>query len=66
MGKNSNLLVDLGQGLSLMLGLTRIASWDTPSRPKKPRRGIFGFNSQTNSLEYYNGNYWLAASMSEV
>jgi hypothetical protein len=63
---NASLMMDIGQGLSLMLGLPRIASWETRGRPKKPKRGTFGFNSQTNSLEYYNGSYWLAASMANA
>ncbi len=66
MAKNAPLLVDIGQGLSLMIGLPRIDSWNTPGRPKHVRRGTFGFNFQTNSLEYFNGSYWLAASMSEA
>ena len=64
MPKNTPLLVDIGQGLSIMLGLPTISSWDTAGRPKKARRGTFGFNSQTNSLEYWNGTVWLAAPMS--
>ena len=58
--------MDIGQGFSLMLGLPKISSWKTPGRPKNPKRGTFGYNSQTNSLEYFDGSYWLAASMSEV
>ena len=58
--------MDIGQGLSLMLGLPRLNSWDTNQRPKNARRGTFGFNSQTNSLEYFNGSYWLAATMTKL
>lgn len=65
MPKNSPLLVNLGQGLSLMLGLPTIASWNTAGRPKKARRGTFGFNFQTSSLEYWDGTVWLVAPMSE-
>jgi len=63
---NQSILIDVGQGLSLLSGLLRITSWNTTTRPKKPRRGIFGFNSQTNSLEYFNGKYWLEASMNRL
>jgi hypothetical protein len=66
MPKGSQLLIELGEGLSLMVGLPRIATWKTPSRPKKPRRGMVGFNSQTKSLEYFNGSDWFAASMGKV
>jgi hypothetical protein len=58
--------MDIGQGLSLMLGLPRMASWNTRGRPRKAKRGTFGFNSKTHSLEYFNGSYWLAAPMSKV
>jgi hypothetical protein len=63
---NTSLLINVGQGLSLMLGLPRINSWETKERPKKAIRGTFGFNSQTNSLEYYDGNDWFAASMQQA
>ncbi len=62
--KNTRFLFDIGQGLSIMIGLPRIASWDTAGRPKKAKKGTFGFNSQTNNLEYWDGSAWLAAAMS--
>lgn len=55
--------MDIGQGLSIMVGLPTIASWDTISRPKDAKKGTFGFNSQTTSLEYFDGSTWLAAPM---
>lgn len=64
--KNNSLLVEIGEGLSVMIGLPRISSWRTRTRPKKAKRGTFGFNSQTNSLEYYNGSDWFTALMSKV
>jgi len=66
MGTKTSLLMDIGQGMSLMLGLPRINSWTTKERPKKSKRGTFGFNSQTNSLEYFDGSSWFTAPMSEV
>lgn len=63
MEKNSPLLLNIGQGLFLMLGMPKIASWKTKGRPKKAKQGILGFNLQTNSLEYYDGSSWYAASM---
>ena len=63
MPKNSPLLVDIGQGLSVMVGLPTIDSWDSAGRPKKAKRGTFGFNIETNSLEYWNGSFWLEAPM---
>lgn len=63
MPNSQQLLVDIGEGLSLMIGLPTIASWETRDRPKKVKRGTLGFNAQTNKLEYWNGSYWLEASM---
>lgn len=60
------LLVDIGEGLSLMIGLSPIARWKTIERPKNAKSGTFGFNTQTNNLEYWDGTAWLAASMSEA
>lgn len=63
MANNSPLLINIGQGLSMAIGLPTIESWDTNSRPKKAKAGTFGFNSQTNSLEYYDGTSWYSAQM---
>jgi hypothetical protein len=65
MPKNSPLFIDIGHGLSIMTGLPTIASWDTAGRPKKAMRGIFGFNYQTNNLEYWDGSVWFSAPMSK-
>ena len=58
--------MDIGQDLSLMLGLPTVSSWTTNERPKNAKRGTFGYNSDTYSLEYYNGDYWFTAPMSRV
>jgi len=63
MPKGSPLLIDIGQGLSLMVGSPTIASWKTSERPKNAKQGTFGFNTQTNSLEFWNGSFWLSAPM---
>lgn len=62
---NSAILMDIGQGLSLMLGLPRIDSWETSGRPKNAKSGTFGFNSKTSSLEYFDGSDWYTAKMSK-
>jgi hypothetical protein len=64
MPKNSPFFIDLGQGLSMMIGLPTIAFWDNAGRPKKARKGTLGFNFQTKSLEYWDGNSWFSAPMS--
>ena len=66
MPKSQSLMLDIGEGLSLMVGLPTIASWDTRNRPKKAKAGTFGFNFQTNRLEYWDGSYWLEAMMDEA
>lgn len=63
MAKNSQLLVDIGQGMSLAIGLPTLASWNVSSRPKNAKRGTFGFNMETHSLEYFNGEVWFRAPM---
>lgn len=65
MAKSHSLLIDIGQGLSLMMGLPTINTWKTRERPKKAKEGTLGFNTQTNNLEYWDGSAWLAASMSK-
>ncbi len=65
MPENAPLFVDIGQGLSIMIGLPTIASWDTKGRPKEPKIGTFGFNTQTKNLEYWDGAAWFAAALSE-
>ncbi len=65
MPKNSTLLIDIGQGISIMTGLPTITSWDTAGRPKNAKRGTIGFNIQTNNLEYWDGSVWFSALMNE-
>ncbi len=64
MAKKFPVLIDIGQGLSLMTGLPAIATWDTSKRPKKAKPGTFGFNTETNTLEYFDGSDWFAAPLS--
>lgn len=59
-------MMDIGEGLSLMVGLPTIASWDTKNRPKFPRRGTLGFNIDTNGLEYWSGSFWFTAPMYRI
>ena len=65
MPKNSQFFINIGQGLSIRIGLLTIPLWNTADRPKKARKGTFGFNSQTNNLEYWDGTTWFAAPMSQ-
>ncbi|OGG27507.1 hypothetical protein A3A64_01740 [Candidatus Gottesmanbacteria bacterium RIFCSPLOWO2_01_FULL_48_11] len=66
MAKKFPVLIDIGQGLSLMAGLPTIATWDTSKRPKKTKQGTLGFNTQTNTLEYFDGESWFAASLDKT
>lgn len=63
MRKNSPLFLDIGHDLFIMLGLPKIPTWGISDRPKKAKRGTLGFNTKTNSLEYYDGAFWFAAIM---
>ena len=64
MAKSSPLLIDIGSGLSIMASLPTLDSWKTADRPKKAKKGTFGFNFQTNNLEYWDGTAWFTAPMS--
>jgi hypothetical protein len=66
MAQGQQLVINIGSGLSLMIGLPRIATWKTAERPKQAKRGTFGFNIETNNLEYWDGSNWLASPMSEA
>ena len=44
----------------------KIPSWNTPGRPKKSKPGTVGFNLQTNSLEFWNGSFWLKLPMKKI
>ena len=63
MAKNTQLLVDIGQAFALAIGLPTLASWGIGSRPKNAKRGTFGFNTETNALEYFDGEVWFKAAM---
>lgn len=63
MAKNSPLFVNIGQGLSMMIGLPILTTWETAGRPKNPKKGTFGFNTQTYSLEYWDGSDWYKCQM---
>ena len=63
MSRNQPLFIEIGQGLSLMTGLPTIVTWDTQSRPKKPKVGTFGFNIQTSNLEFWDGKSWFVAPL---
>lgn len=66
MAKNQPVIVDLGQGVSILVGLPTIVSWTSKNRPKKPKMGTLGFNSDTSNLEYWNGSNWMATTMSKA
>ena len=66
MAKKQPLVLDIGSGLSLMIGLPTITSWDTKTRPENPKKGVLGFNSETSSLEYWDGTSWFSAQLDKV
>lgn len=65
MATNQRLLIDIGQGLSLMVGRPTITTWKTKERPKKAKPGTIGFNLDTKNLEYWDGESWFASRMNE-
>ena len=66
MPPNQPPLIEIGPGLSLMIGLPTLATWKKTTRPAKPKRGTFGFNTDTSSLEYYDGADWYGAAMGQA
>lgn len=64
--KNPNTFLSIGDGLSVMIGLPRIATWNTSARPKTPKVGTMGFNSQTMALEFWDGTSWRALPMDQI
>lgn len=66
MAKSHPILIDIGQGLSLMVGLPTVSSWGASERPKNAKKGTLGFNTDTGKLEYFDGKNWLEAQMTEA
>jgi len=64
--KNAPLFMDIGNGLSTLIGNPRIPSWNNAGRPANPRAGTFGYNFQTNKLEFFNGNNWMVVPMTAL
>ena len=65
LSKNSNAFVGIGSGLSVMVGLPRIATWNSSGRPINPKVGTVGFNIETNCLEFWDGKNWFFAPMED-
>lgn len=61
--RNNPEFISIGSGLSTMIGLPRIATWNTAGRPKNPRNGTIGFNVETKCLEFWTGFSWFVAEM---
>jgi hypothetical protein len=66
MAGNQTIMLNIGQGLSLIIGMPTISTWKSKARPRKAKSGTFGFNSQTNKLEYYDGKDWYEANMDKA
>ncbi len=63
MAKNNQILLDIGKGLTLAVGLPTIGIWEGSNRPKNAKRGTLGFNTETNSVEFFDGTIWFRAQM---
>lgn len=66
LSKNSPTYISIGSGLSTMLGLSRVATWNTLGRPKTPKRGTIGFNTELKKLEIWNGSAWFSVSLRPI
>lgn len=56
---NAELYLDIGSGLSMRLGGPRMPMWNTAGRPAAPLDGIYGLNTDTNTIEAWNGSSWV-------
>jgi len=65
MGNRSSFVLDIGKGISIALGTPKISTWDFRTRPKKVNSGVIGLNTQTNTIELFDGKKWLVAFMEE-
>ena len=45
-------------------GTLKLPLWTDSTRPAGPETGMFGYNTEQEYLEYYNGTEWLAAGSS--
>ena len=66
MANRGPFLVDIGPGLSMMIGLPKITSWNTAGRPQEAKTGTIGFNFQTSNLEYFSRSRWLKLRMKKI
>lgn len=66
MNKSQTIFLDIGNGLSVLVGQPTISRWKTSERPKKARKGSIGFNTETNTIEYWDGKNWYQAQMDEA
>ncbi len=64
--KNAPVFMSIGNGLSTIMGNQRIPSWNTAGRPSSPKSGVFGYNFQTQNLEYWTGTGWVALQMTPI
>lgn len=58
--------MEVGNGLSTLVGNLKIPSWNNAGRPANPSPGTFGSNFQTNNLEFWNGYAWMSSPMTLV
>lgn len=66
LSKNASTYLGIGSGLSVLIGLPRIPTWNTLGRPKQPKVGTIGLNTQTRCLEFWDGNIWIAMPMDRL
>lgn len=64
--KNISTYIDIGSGLSVIVGYPRIPTWNTAGRPKNVKAGTIGFNIETRCLEFWDGDIWGNISTEET
>ena len=61
---NANLYLGIGSNLSIELGLPRLPNWNTAGRPSPAKNFVYGFNTDTSTLEMWNGAAWVGTLLS--
>ena len=60
----TNITLDSITGKCSYMGYSRINIWNTLGKPISPIRGTIGLNTDTSSLEIYDGSTWIVLLMS--
>jgi hypothetical protein len=55
---NNEIIIPNGHTLNVSGGSMKMSAWSNTTRPPLPQTGYFGVNTDTGSVEFYNGSEW--------